>query len=494
MKQKIYSFLSQQTLFALTLFFIFFSFYTGNAQTEKIVFSVKVNDDLSEIYTANSNGTGITSLFSFYNEVADSIGRACNLRISPDGKYIAFDSKHDQWFNPQKYNIFHISSDGNWWDQDTPDDDAGYYSFGTGTVIGTITNFGTPNAWVSIEGYPYLIATNSSGVYSISNVPAGLRYLQAFSFDVGWYNYTPVNVLAGQTVTAATIGTTYDYYYAGMSTDPAWSSDGNYLYWGALDYTVKKTPRGGGTSTSILAADMNRSRQIDISPSTGKIVYVKDNDGVYTANADGSSPTKIFTDGGAYGYYYKVRWSHDGEKIAYTTYSSGEDVAVIIDKLGNYVGSFYFSGYKLLIGGWSPNNDKLAISLWTNTDSVYVYTVLATSPYTATYIVGPNPIEEGVDWGILNPVATEVSDYIISDSDIEIYPNPSNGIFNLCMKNATGEEGEINIFDVVGKVVYSQSLLISYKQAIDLSYLSKGVYIFSLKTHNGAYSKKLAIN
>jgi hypothetical protein len=495
MKRKIYSILFRQICCCFIL--SVFCFSAAKAQgTEKIVFSVKANDDVSQIYSISPNGTGLVPLFSFYNIIADSIGRAYNLRVSPDGKYIAFDSKHDQFFNPQQNNIFHISSDGSWWDQDTPDDIAGYYSLGTGTVNGTITDFGTPNAWVTIEGYPFTIATNSSGNYSISNVPAGSRYLQAFSFNVGWYNFTPVNVLAGQTVTAPTIGTTYDNYYRGMSSEPAWSPDGNYIYWSALDFSLKKSPRGGGSSTDILAADMDRIQQVDISPTTGKIVYVQESDGIYTANADGSNPTKIFEDAGAYVIgYYKIRWSHDGEKIAYTTYYSGEDYAVIIDKDGTYLDSYGFTGCNLAIGGWSPNNDKIAVSLWTNTpDSMYIYTVLATSPYTATPIVGPYPIEKGVDWGMLNPDATAISNTsFIFETDIEIFPNPSNGMFQICMKENVGEKGEISISDMLGNIVYSENIIVSYKQMVDLSHLSKGVYIFSYKSGSGSVSKKLVI-
>ena len=492
MKQKFYYLLIRRICIGFSMILPVLGITKVDAQgTEKIVLSLKITEDISEIYTINPDGTEPAFLFSFYNQIADSIGRAYNLRISPDGKYIAFDSKHDQWFNPQQYNIFHISSDGSWWDMDTPDDKAGWYQSGTGTVYGTITDFATPNGWVTIEGYPYITSTNAYGEYSISNVPAGTRFITAFSFNTGWYNYVPVTVVAGQSVQAATIGTTYDSYYRGMSTDPAWSSDGNYIYWSALDYSVKKTPRGGGVSENILATDMNRSQHIDISPVDGKIVYIKDNDGVYTANSDGSSPTKIFNDPGAYGYYNKVRWSHDGNRIAYATYSNGEKYAVIIDKNGNYQSSFYFAGYDLLIGGWSPNNDKLAVSLWKDPDSVYVYAVLADAPNTNTYVAGPAAIEEGVDWGILNPVQTKVKNkFTESDVKLELYPNPSvDRLINIKIYNTGKENVTLEIMNVNGSVVYNQSFnnpaSFGYiTKSIDLSAYHAGLYLVKLQYGN----------
>jgi hypothetical protein len=72
-------------------------------------------------------------------------------------------------------------------------------------------------------------------------------------------------------------------------------------------------------------------------------------------------------------------------------------------------------------------------------------------------------------------IATGIND--IKNSNIKIYPNPTNNIINIEGLNKN-ENNTIQIFDVQGKLVITKS--ITEKGTIDLSELNKGVYVIKI--------------
>jgi hypothetical protein len=72
-------------------------------------------------------------------------------------------------------------------------------------------------------------------------------------------------------------------------------------------------------------------------------------------------------------------------------------------------------------------------------------------------------------------VVTGIND--IKNSNIKIYPNPTNNIINIEGLNKN-ENNTIQIFDVQGKLVITKT--INEKGAIDLSELNKGVYVIKI--------------
>ncbi len=74
-------------------------------------------------------------------------------------------------------------------------------------------------------------------------------------------------------------------------------------------------------------------------------------------------------------------------------------------------------------------------------------------------------------------------------SDIEIYPNPSNGIINI----EANEEILIKIYSLSGIKVYEQTVN-QKSRTIDLSNLSNGVYFLNSNYKNTIINKKIIIN
>lgn len=75
----------------------------------------------------------------------------------------------------------------------------------------------------------------------------------------------------------------------------------------------------------------------------------------------------------------------------------------------------------------------------------------------------------------------------LTEININIYPNPSNGMINI---NTNETIENINITDVNGKLVRHQT----DNSPIDLSQNSKGIYFVNITTEKGVINKKIVLN
>jgi hypothetical protein len=69
-----------------------------------------------------------------------------------------------------------------------------------------------------------------------------------------------------------------------------------------------------------------------------------------------------------------------------------------------------------------------------------------------------------------------------------IYPNPTTNIINI---NADGLIGNIDIYNLNGKLILNDSRLNANHYAIDLIDLPKGSYIIKIKVNDTVVTKKI---
>lgn len=101
-----------------------------------------------------------------------------------------------------------------------------------------------------------------------------------------------------------------------------------------------------------------------------------------------------------------------------------------------------------------------------------------------------------------NAVSTNVSvvsgiDEIASNYNIEIYPNPNKGIFNLTGNFELGETVNINIYDVRGRIIRTSEIKNTQNKlnlSFDLSELSDGIYNLQITTSKAVINQKLIKN
>ena len=74
-------------------------------------------------------------------------------------------------------------------------------------------------------------------------------------------------------------------------------------------------------------------------------------------------------------------------------------------------------------------------------------------------------------------------------SGISILPNPTSGVLNITAL----EKADYRLFNIKGQVL-KKGVLVSGESKIDISSLSKGIYLLNLKTNKGSFTKKVVRN
>ena len=87
--------------------------------------------------------------------------------------------------------------------------------------------------------------------------------------------------------------------------------------------------------------------------------------------------------------------------------------------------------------------------------------------------------------------------YEKNDYDLEIYPNPAENEFELIFLLSSRQDIEISIINNLGQEISKNKIddfIGQYKEKVNVSSLSKGVYFVQLKTNNEIYNKKLILS
>ncbi len=83
----------------------------------------------------------------------------------------------------------------------------------------------------------------------------------------------------------------------------------------------------------------------------------------------------------------------------------------------------------------------------------------------------------------------------ILDNAFSVYPNPSNGKFNIELKDASFRKTSVEVYSVVGGIVYKADMDLSANNvyALDLSGKANGMYMVKLITESGSVTKRISI-
>jgi PKD repeat protein len=86
---------------------------------------------------------------------------------------------------------------------------------------------------------------------------------------------------------------------------------------------------------------------------------------------------------------------------------------------------------------------------------------------------------------------TAIPNMLSENHDVEIYPNPGNGIATIDLSNSEIKDGLISITNLNGQDVYRSMIEInSRKQSIDLSNLESGVYFIKIENETSVIVKR----
>ncbi|MDO5655952.1 MAG: zinc-dependent metalloprotease family protein [Flavobacteriaceae bacterium] len=93
----------------------------------------------------------------------------------------------------------------------------------------------------------------------------------------------------------------------------------------------------------------------------------------------------------------------------------------------------------------------------------------------------------------LTPMGT--ADVVQQKSQIDVYPNPSNGLFNITTELA-GKGVQLSVYDVSGKLLHTfsdQNATGMFRHELNLSHVAKGVYVLQVQSGTKMTSKKLIV-
>jgi len=91
---------------------------------------------------------------------------------------------------------------------------------------------------------------------------------------------------------------------------------------------------------------------------------------------------------------------------------------------------------------------------------------------------------------VFDVITTFLTEPIVGE--VMVFPNPSNGVFNVQAERAAMDGVEVYIFDKDGRLVYEKSNLASSGlYSIDISFLSSGIYQMLLISGEGRFAHKI---
>ena len=201
--------------------------------------------------------------------------------------------------------------------------------------------------------------------------------------------------------------------------------------------------------------------------------------------------------------------SQDGSKVFYSWIDS--DPTISPNREFPIVRAIAYDVTQTLnASGWSNQKD---LSTGTNADFVSAYQTVAVEtiengldetweiPVVYGTAVGGSALVDGLvaaQWNFLRGVGFSAPDWTpvgveentLADSDVRLYPNPTNGVIQINIANVT--DFDYNVIDVVGNAVTNMHVN-GNNTVIDLSNNAKGVYFVTIDTENGSITKKVML-
>jgi len=144
----------------------------------------------------------------------------------------------------------------------------------------------------------------------------------------------------------------------------------------------------------------------------------------------------------------------------------------------------------------SSNGYNLTYTRNGQTDSV-VYSWTTNGQYVFKYYNNGNldstkNVNNGFVQCTVPATTTDVTNYFSSESDADIYPNPTKKSFSILLKNEMMQKNlkQISIYNLQGRMIYQTN---KFHQNFDVENISNGVYVVKIELLNNIITKKLVI-
>jgi hypothetical protein len=127
--------------------------------------------------------------------------------------------------------------------------------------------------------------------------------------------------------------------------------------------------------------------------------------------------------------------------------------------------------------------------LWSTGATTRTINVSSAGTYSVTVTDGNGCI--GSDQTVIS-ISTGIMN-LLSQSDLQMFPNPSSGMVTIELNNIHNTHGELRIVDVLGQTVYYSADLNRKRISVNLSSAARGIYYVRLTSDEGTVTKPLVI-
>lgn len=178
-------------------------------------------------------------------------------------------------------------------------------------------------------------------------------------------------------------------------------------------------------------------------------------------------------------------------KIFYQYKPNGNDTAVFRVSLVNQ--------RNLIAGGFFKTNVATGNSGWQQATINMTY-ISALTPDTMWVLISSSSLDKNPKAGSILwlddasvTLPTGVSELESTENTIEIFPNPSNGIFTIRSQTASNEEQYVEVYNTLGAKIHAseKSKLSAY--TVDLSDQSRGVYFVKVYRGEKCITRKIIV-
>ena len=196
---------------------------------------------------------------------------------------------------------------------------------------------------------------------------------------------------------------------------------------------------------------------------------------VFSVDTSGAAYANLVDMDSATGYYTYGALTQSGSKLYGMLYSGGmHDSGVVFSIDTNGTGYKHIYDFGGSYSAFYPYGNNI--------------TVVSDTLYGMTYDGGLNGAGELFRLQDTS-IFTSVNNVRVTAGIVNIYPNPSNGRFNVFCNSPSGNVMIMEVYNVIGEKIYTGSLKNANNQ-VDLSVNSKGVYMYKVVTLEGAIVKE----
>ncbi len=170
---------------------------------------------------------------------------------------------------------------------------------------------------------------------------------------------------------------------------------------------------------------------------------------------------------------------------------SGNDTAgcrvLLVNQRNPVAGGIFKTNVATGVSGWALATINLTYINALTPDTLWV--LFSSSS------LDKNPKAGSILWidDVSVTLPTGINQLINAEEEVEIFPNPSNGIFSIHSLSTSNENQFIEVYNVLGEKIFSTTANKQLPNSIDISPYSKGIYYVKLYKGEKSISRKIVV-